>query len=84
MPKSYNGQNKEPGIFLPSLVYMLSITKTKLTKNVNKNLQNCRLIALFKTTNKLKNYFRYKELVLKPHLLIAFLNFPAEAVNLVI
>ena len=36
---------------------------TKLTKAVNRNLKFCRLKVLLKTTNKLKNYFCYKDLI---------------------
>ena len=45
---------KEPRIVLPYLGNMSNITKTKLRKAVNKNLQFCRRKVLFKTTNKLK------------------------------
>ena len=36
---------------------------TKLTKAVNRNLKTCKLKALFKTTDKLKKYFCYQDLV---------------------
>ena len=39
---------------------MLNIVKTKQIKTANKNLKLCKLKVLFKATNKLKNYFRYK------------------------
>ena len=42
---------------------MSNITKTKLTKVLNKNLKFCQLKVLFQTTNKLKNYFCFKDLV---------------------
>lgn len=35
----------------------------KLTKAVNRNLKICKLKALFKTANKLKNYLCYKDLL---------------------
>ena len=41
---------------------MSSITKTKL-KDLNKNLKFCQFNVLLKATNKLKNYFRFKDLV---------------------
>ena len=55
----------------------------KLTKKVNKNLKFCNLQVLFKT-NKLKNYFRYKDLVPKPYVLITVIIFRAEVAQFLI
>ena len=35
----------------------------KITKTVNRKLEFCKLKAIFKTTNKLKNFFYHKDLV---------------------
>ena len=52
---------------------MSNIMKTKLKKSVNKNLKFCQIKVLFKATNKLKNYLRFKVA------LIESMNFRAEA-----
>ena len=40
---------------------MSNVIKTKLTKTVSKSLIFYKLNVLFKTINKLENYFRYKK-----------------------
>lgn len=62
-PKITTVLKKELRIALPYLRNMLNITKTKLKKSVNKDFSN--LKSFFKTTNKLKNYFYFKDLVTK-------------------
>ena len=60
---------------------MLNITKTKLKKSVNKDFSN--LKSFFKATNKLKNYFYFKDLVTEILRLIEFIDFRREAAKLV-
>ena len=54
---------KELIIILPYLGNMSQIVKTKLTKTMSKHMKFCKLIVIFQTNNRLKNYFRFKGFV---------------------
>ena len=73
--------NNKLTIILLYLENMSNIMKTKL-KAVNKNEKFCQLKVPFKRTNKLKNYFRFKDPVPETYVLIEFTNFRADAAKL--
>ena len=50
-------------IVLPYLGNVSSITKKRLKKCIKKRLNFCKLRIIFQTGNRLKNYFRFKDLV---------------------
>ena len=42
---------------------MSQIVKTRLTKTMHKHMKFCKLRVIFQTTNRLRNYFRFKDSV---------------------
>ena len=42
---------------------MSQVVKTILTKTMNKHIKFCKLRVIFQTSNRLKNYFRFKDSV---------------------
>ena len=65
-PVNVTVPKKELFIILPFLGSFSSITKKQLGKSLSQNLKLCKLRVIFKTTNRLKNYFRFKDVVPKP------------------
>ena len=62
-PKVPYVPKKELIIILPYLGNMSQIVKTKLTKTMSKHMKFCKLRVIFQTNNRLKNYFRFKDIV---------------------
>ena len=65
-PVSVTVPKKELYIILPFLSSFSSVTKKQLVKSFSQNLKICKLRVIFKTTNRLKNYFRFKDVVPEP------------------
>ena len=55
--------NLELRIVLPYLGNISSITKKRLNRCISKRLKFCKLQIIFQTSNRLKNYFRFKDRV---------------------
>ena len=70
---------KELIIILPYLGNMSQIVKTKLTKTMSKHMKFCKLIVIFQTNNRLKNYFRFKGFV--PEALLSSLIYKASYIG---
>ena len=64
--KATNSYCTENLIILPYLGKMSQIIKTRLTKTMNKRMKFCKLRVIFQTHDKLRNYFCFKDSVLKP------------------
>ena len=69
-------------IVLPYLGNISSITKKRLNRYISKHLKFYILEIIFQTGNRLKNYFRFKDRVLKPYNLTLSINLNAEAAQL--
>ena len=54
---------KELMIILLYLGKMSHIVKTRLTKTMNKHMKFCKFRVIFRTNNRLKNYFHFKDFV---------------------
>ena len=52
---------KELRILLPFLGNISKITRTRLTKTLTKHLKFCKLSIVFQTSNRLRNYFKFKD-----------------------
>ena len=61
--KRLNRSKLELRVVLPHLGNISSITKKRLSRCISKRLKFCKLKIIFKTGNKLKNYFRFKDRV---------------------
>ena len=59
--KSFDVPKKEVTVVLPFLGSNSSIIKTQLNKTFNQYLKFCKLRIVFKTSNRLSNYFRFKD-----------------------
>ena len=51
---------------LPFMGNMLGVIKTGLSKALQKRLPFCKLGVIFKSTNRLKSYFNFKDVLLEP------------------
>ena len=54
---------KKELIISPYLGKMSQIVKTRLTKIMNKHMKFCKLRVIFQINNRLRNYFRLKDIV---------------------
>ena len=61
--KRLNRSKLELRIVLPHLRNISNITKKRLNRCIGESLKFCKLKIIFKTGNKLKNYFRFKDRV---------------------
>ena len=51
---------------LPFLGKISAIIKSGLVRSLNKRLPCCKIRVVFKTTNRLKNYFNFKDIIPEP------------------
>ena len=54
---------KELSIILPYLGNFSDVIKKRLTKTINKHLKFCKIRFIFQNSNRIKNYFRFKDSV---------------------
>ena len=57
---------KQLFIVLPFMGHMSGVIKTGLSKSLQKHLPFCKLRILFKSTNRLKSYFNFKDVLPEP------------------
>ena len=63
---NFDVPKKELTIVLPFLGSVSYIIKTQLNKTINRHLKFCKLRVIFKTNNRLSNYFRFKDVIPEP------------------
>ena len=58
--------NKQLYLVSPFVGKMPALVKSGLARSLHKHLPFCKVEFVFKTSNRLKNYFSFKDVILKP------------------
>ena len=72
---------KQLYIVLPFLGKISAIVKSGLVKSLHKRLPFCKIRVVFKTTNRLKNYFSFKDTISEPLRSCQIYNFTCGSCN---
>ena len=75
---------KQLYLVLPFMVKMPALVKSGLIRSLHKRLPFCKVKIVFKTSNHLKNYFSFKDVVPHPLHSCQIYNLRAEAAMLLI
>ena len=66
---------------LPYMEKMTALVKSGLTRSLHKRLPFCKVRIVFKTSNRLRNYFSLKDVVPKPPRSCQIYNFTCGSCN---
>ena len=72
---------KELYLVLPYMGKMLALVKSGLARSLHKRLPFCKVKIVFKTSNGLRNYFSFKDIVPEPLRSCHFYNFTCGSCN---
>ena len=65
-PAMLTDPNKQLYLVSPFVGKMPALVKSGLARSLHKHLPFCKVEIVFKTSNRLKNYFSFKDVILKP------------------
>ena len=72
---------KQLFLVLPFMGKMSALVKSRLARSLHKRLPVCKIKIVFKTSNRLKNYFSFKDVIPDPLRSGQIYNFTFEICN---